>query len=193
MSADNIVRFFDTVPDDIRASSQGWYDSARALALELSPDDIRYGAGVIAALSPMLPWPRNVKLARMIFDGAHDSTLPCLKRNAWKAWIIRKGADPLNILSGEKVLSFYKNILDPSSMSVTIDRHAVDIALDSPGYYQQNGAPNKSEYNAFVKMYDDATAIVNAAGGTSYTSSQLQAMTWTYWRKTRANNYHGEA
>ena len=50
-----------------------------------------------------------------------------LKSNVDKALAILNGAAPLDILGGDKVRTFYGNIVNPWGEGVTIDRHAYDI------------------------------------------------------------------
>jgi hypothetical protein len=46
-----------------------------------------------------------------------------------KALLIRGGASPLDVLGGDKVRSFYKNILNPAdNVTVTIDRTLIRLS-----------------------------------------------------------------
>src|SRR5690349_5596324 len=88
----------------------GWYPRARSIARDIASGDVERGAGVIAALSPMMPWDRNVALARKAFkDGVATGALT---RNCDKATSIVNGAMPLDILGGDKVRAFFANIVD---------------------------------------------------------------------------------
>lgn len=68
---DNLLDLHDSVPEEIRARSQKWYDGARAITDRLSaqynlPD--HSVAGVLAALSPQMDWFKNVSLAHRVID-----------------------------------------------------------------------------------------------------------------------------
>jgi len=158
-----------------------WYDDAHAFAKYLSPNKISKGAGVLAALSPMMGWDSNKKQALRAFQSLTAEGLG-LTANCIKAERILYGADPLTVLSGNKVRAFYSTILDPKGFDIpVIDRHAFDIAvgrvtddatrslLGKRGVYAEFGA-----------------AYVQAAKTAGVSASQMQAVTWVAWRKTKA-------
>ena len=107
-----------------------WYEKAHDIASKMAPGNVEKGAGIIAALSPQTGWGRNLMLAgQMIQTGTTRHTTDSLQ----KAERILQGEKPLDVLRGQKVTSFYKNIVDPSEPhTVTIDRHAHDIAVGVP-------------------------------------------------------------
>ena len=177
----------------MRASSsdildgKAWYANARTLAETLSPGDVSKGAGVIAALSPLQSWPLNVRNATSVFD---TGTCKGLKRNVEKAERIFNGEAPLSVLSGEKVRSFYLNIMgDDTINAVTIDRHAIDVAC---GIVQSDAdraiaIKGKAGYAKVAQMYVEAADIIG-----DVTPSQLQAIVWVYWRRSVIANFHGD-
>lgn len=69
--ADNLTWLYDQVPEEIRAKTRQWYDSANEMTKGFAKD---YGvtheqaAGVTAALSPQNPWDNNVALAKRVMD-----------------------------------------------------------------------------------------------------------------------------
>jgi hypothetical protein len=154
-----------------------WYGVAHDAAKAMS--DLETGAGVIAALSPMMGWERNVMLAYRAFEqGFADG---CLKGNARKADAIMAGNAPLDILGGSKVRSFYANIVNPFGADVTIDRHAFDIVA---GRYttdkEKATLTRKGEYERHADAYREAGIIL---GG--LTGAQVQAITWVTWRRIK--------
>ena len=171
-----------------REDGKNWYRNARVLAETLSPDDVSKGAGVIAALSPLQSWPLNVRNATSVFD---TGTCKGLSRNVDKAERIYNGEAPLSVLSGEKVRSFYLNIMgDDTVNAVTIDRHAIDVAC---GVVQSDAdraaaIKGKAGYGKVAAMYVEAASII---GG--ITPAQLQAIVWVYWRRNVVPNFHGDA
>lgn len=156
--------------DDIR-EGLSWYAGAHAIACEAG--DVRKGAGILSALSPRMPWDRNVKLARIAFH--MPLTGGALGMSIQKANAIREGADPTIALGkGLKTLSFYVNILNPAdAFTVTVDTHAIKVAgidRDSVG---------KKLYNAIADGYREAAEYVGIL------PQQMQAITWTTWRRER--------
>lgn len=166
--------------DDIR-EGMSWYDDARSFAESLDTDVSR-AAGVIAAVSPMLSWPRNKTVARAIYNGQREGL--CLSRNVAAAARIIDGEHPLDVLNGPKVRAFYMAIMGEGE-SVTLDRHAIDIAvgrtLSDSERSMYAGARNRRVIHA---------AYVNAAHRAGISPAAMQAITWVTWRKTRAQAYH---
>lgn len=128
----NIVnKYHQASPEFVKGGNE-WYDKAQEVAHTIGGGDVRRGAGVIAALSPLNNWERNVAEAHeLIKTGNVASAL--LPANVEKARRIHAGEDPLDVLGGHKVTNFFHNIHDPSNPEhVTIDRHAYDIAVGRP-------------------------------------------------------------
>ena len=93
----------------------------------LTPSHI---AGIYAALSPLNGWYSNVSnilsVLRHRWDSRVNTTLP----NHWKALAISYGADPLDVLRGRKVRSFYRGIANPDDLTpIPVDRHLINLAL----------------------------------------------------------------
>ena len=85
-----------------------------------------------------------------------------------------------DILNGSKIVNFFMNIVNPKSNGVTIDRHAVSLAVgrDLQGSSLQMSA---TQYQFFVNAYQIASKKVGLL------PSQLQAVTWVEWRKFKKN------
>lgn len=138
-------------PDQIERGTQ-WYPVAHDLAYVLGDGDIRMGAGLIAALSPLKRWGENVKLAKDASQGhVHGHTGMMLN----KAQAILDGADPETILPmWAKTGHFYLNILDPSDPDpVTIDRHAYDVAVGKNNGNASRGLDSKARYAVLALAY----------------------------------------
>lgn len=162
-------------PDDY-ATGMAWYREANAYAASLD-NDVERAAGVMAAISPMMPWPRNKILAAEIYNGRQGG---CLPDNWVKARRILDGEAPLDVLSGDKVVAFFHNIM-LSPEYVTIDRHAIDIAIGRPLSNKERSVwLGKRKRAVLVKAYENAAKI---AGVSAF---EIQAVTWVVWRKTRA-------
>ena len=121
----------------------------------------------------------------MLTTPAED--MPCLKANARKAKAILESngseAEILDILKGNKVCAFFLNILHPDkAISITIDRHALSIAL---GYWitdEQVRTMTANQYEFFVQCYRWTAASLGI------NPLLLQSTTWETWRRIK-NNY----
>jgi len=156
-----------------------WYREAHALAHRLDPTSPEHAAGVIAAMSPITPWERNVHLAlRAYEDGEASGTLG---RNVEKANRILRGEHPLDVLSGDKVRAFFACIAYPETAdTVCIDRHAFDIAHGRITNDPTRGAlSRKGAYAAVARAY------VRAGEAAGYSAPAVQAITWTTWRRLK--------
>ena len=190
----NITRAMRTImlTDDVSVS-QGvtWYNRARAHAALLDPNNVSRAAGILAALSPLNSWPQNMRLASEVYAG--NRSIGYMSNGANKAYRIFDGEAPLDVLSGNKVRSFYLNIIgDDSVETVTVDRHAVDIACgrvcnDKVRSHWTGG----KRYWLTAQMYVRAAQIINSEFNTEFTGAQIQAITWVWWRKNKAQANHG--
>lgn len=214
----NITAAFRAATDDDRANGRDWYQRARNLAVQLAGDThgvadewaVRQAAGVIAALSPRLAWRKNVEYASRAYAlyfvagqrhplqsrAVWESQMPVLKANARKAWRILEGEDPDVVLGGPKVRAFYFTIVSPDDpRAVVIDRHAFDVAAGQVLDDARRGIVlgRKGAYDAVSTLYRRAASIISRETGEHWTPAEIQATTWTYWRRERAAAYHGEA
>lgn len=162
-----------------------WYRTAHALAARLDPSNVRAAAGVIAALSPMMNWERNMMLAIRAYDDGCASG--ALFGNVRKADAIMAGADPLDILGGDKVRNFFAAIADPESdEAVCIDRHAFDIAVGRvTNDITRRALSRVGVYESFAKVYREAARILTRETGMHVTPAQVQAVTWVAWRRMK--------
>lgn len=223
ISTRNVTRAYRAATDADREAGQVWYARARVLAADLARRERDHGprvragwadvtlveraAGVIAALSPKVSWPRNVRLAEAMYrlyvdrdaNGAAKAlALPgVLGVNAFKAVrILWDGEDPREVLGGPKVRAFWWTIVNPDDpRAVVVDRHAVDVATNRVMTDLERGRLLRpaGAYERVAEVYRRAAVILSAEYGRSITPAQVQATTWTYWRRERAVAYHGEA
>jgi beta-galactosidase GanA len=179
-----MTTFWLATPDEIRQGAS-WYDDAHALALELSPGDPWRGAGVISSFSPLTPWPRNVFLARALFENGgilDGGTLSGSIRNASR---IYNGEHTLDVLKGDKTRAFASAIADPHNSTIaTIDRHAFDIAMGAI----HTDDTRKIGKRVFRELSD---AYVTAANWAGYSVAQMQAITWVTHRRIKGVNANG--
>ena len=128
----NILKKYDEASSATKRSGTEWYLRAHDEAEKVGRGDVKKGAGIIAALSPLTDWDKNVAYAHQLVNTG-DSPSTLIRKNVEKAQRIHFGEDPDKVLGGHKVTAFYKNIVNPSDPEpVTIDRHAYDIAMGHP-------------------------------------------------------------
>jgi hypothetical protein len=154
-----------------------WYQHAHTLARVLAGQhdiSVEQAAGVLAALSPQLSWPRNVAYAEQ-FLATGDA--PVLGRSKRAAARIVAGELPLSVLQGPKVRAFFANIADPSSDAVTVDRHAHDVAVG-----QRFGDARRSLLGRQGGYDLLAAAFRLAAAKVGLQPSAVQAIAWLAWR-----------
>ena len=135
----NILKVWDATTANDRFD---WYEGANLFAHKLAEISCNMGrfttvakvCGVIAALSPMVRWDKNLQLAQQLVTGTAVKDMPCLKTNARKANQILcstgKEDEILAILNGKKTSAFFLNLLHPDkAISLTMDRHAISKAM----------------------------------------------------------------
>jgi hypothetical protein len=195
---ENIIGKYKQASSDFVKGGNEWYSKAHDEATRVGGGDPRRGAGIIAALSPLNNWERNVSEAHeLIKTGNVKSAL--LPANVEKARRIHGGEDPESVLGGHKVTNFFHNIHDPSNPEhVTIDRHAYDIAMGHPfvgaggGKAKRNitegpsghvpmsedlGLSSMGRYKHFVHAYRHAAGELGVD-----LPHQVQATTWVTHR-----------
>lgn len=183
-STTNILRVYRAADADSLRNGMRWYADAHNFARRLDPNNVERAAGIIAALSPLNGWENNKNKAALLYSQNGDGTNVGLFRNVAKAQAIYSGGDPNVILKGDKVMAFYRTIVDPrGDIDPVIDRHAFDIAVGERTNDKRRGIlSRKGVYLSFAAAYREA-AITEGIG-----SAQMQAVTWVFWRK-----FHGIA
>ena len=171
-----------------------WYYVAQELAGEIARRNrvsIECAVGVIAVLSPNNKWRRNLVDAenclKTVAAGGWDSDFKASTygQNKLKAWWIASGKLPKDILGGNKVKSFYANILNPSDPhTVTVDGHAVAVALGARIPLEKSPSLTDKQYEAVADAYRTAASEINtdALAGELLLASQVQAVCWVYYR-----------
>ena len=167
-----------------------WYDRAKRMAAWIAKETNIPEAtviGVMAALSPNNRWERNCKDALTMCqawisgDTTDDFKVSCYNTMKQKAWSILEDDlttddDILSRLNGQKIRSFYSNIrgLD----EVTIDGHALNIARGKrEGLTSDKTNMGKKQYRELQAAY------VAAAKRVKVKPHELQAITWTTWKR----------
>ncbi len=164
-----------------------WYDYAGRFCAGLDADhSLPQGtsAGVIAALSPLNNWqtqidytPRIISQAVALIDegrNPHSAITLSFHKNKDKAARILQGESPLDVLGGDKVRNFYRNLTGDFD-AVTIDRHAIKIA----GFSSLSADEGKLTGKVYAEISD---AFKSAAHVLKLAPCEIQALTWCYWR-----------
>ena len=182
---DNILSTFNARTRTEHDAGMAWYDSANALALDLTPNDVWKGAGILASFSPLTPWNRNVILARAMVDSNGTMDSGTLKTSLNAARRIYLGEHTLDVLKGDKTRAFASAIANPSGSTIaTIDRHAYDIAM---GAYHTDDT-RKIGKRVFREL---SAAYVDAANWCEIGVAQMQAITWVTHRRIKGIHYAG--
>lgn len=182
--ADNIL----SVYEEARATAPGlvdaginWYVDSGSKARAITGLDMVKATGIVAALSPQTSWAKNVLNAGTLVS---TGDAPTFKTNVRKALRILGGEHPSDVLGGNKVVAFYNNLLDPyASKHVTVDRHAVNIALGGLVGGSAKALEAVGKYDAVAFAYSVAGAKVNLR------PCEIQAVTWLAWRTIHASAY----
>lgn len=196
-TVDNVLAVYRGASADNIRFGLSWYYVAHNAALTMGGGrawHLSRNAGIIAALSPMNGWDNNVRKARQLVSQRGRVTITesggngiGLGNNVAKAIAIYRGAEPLDILGGDKVRAFYQTILDPSAdIDPVIDRHAFDIAVGEVTDEKRRGIlGRKGVYSDFARVY--RIAAKQAGIG----ASQMQAITWVAWREAKGIHWAG--
>lgn len=164
------------------ADKYDWYKEANQLANKWS---IKYKielpkvCGVIAALSPLKSWDENKRISEAFIKGNRRGHTNLFISKA--ASILDTDTNIESILRGSKIVSFYRNILQPDcDKFITIDRHSLSIAvgLKMTDESMKMTAP---QYNFFVACYRELAKELNIS------PVLLQSTTWLYWRRINTN------
>ena len=186
----NILKTYRIATVEDVANGVEWYDRAKRMAAWIAKETNLPEAtviGVMAALSPNNRWERNCKdtlsmcQAWINGDSLDDFKVSCYNTMKQKAWSIlqddlQDDEDILTRLNGQKIRSFYSNIrgLD----EVTIDGHALNIARGKrEGLTSDKTNMGKKQYRELQAAY------VSAAKRVKVKPSELQAITWTTWKR----------
>ena len=168
-----ILGHYERATPGQRDDGRQWYPAAQAAALALAAgtDFSRTQcAGVIAALSPRISWSQNLRAAGLMVDAASwdwaDAPVVAgLPNNRAKAWRILKGERPDRVLGGDKVTSFFANIMGDTD-AVTIDVWACRVAG------LETTSVTAKQYAAVRAAYTDAARLAGE------TPRNMQAITW---------------
>jgi hypothetical protein len=186
----NIIK---TYKQSNQSELNDWYQEAHDFGIEVSEMfegvSKRQVLGIISALSPLKEWNKNKELA---VDLISTGTCGHMGRN------IQKGRDILaikgsnyrecdsmvldfkirKILNGEKTKAFYTNMVYPSGKGVTVDRHAIAIAIGRTATDKEQSI-SKQVYTFIENCYIMTSETLNLA------PLHLQSITWQTWKRIK--------
>lgn len=187
----SILAFYNAATVSELKEGLFWYNEAHSYCKELSERfnlPIQVIAGIIAVYSPQTGWIENKRFALSFLinpKNRHKSLVQDLK--ARKIIKLSNEDKIYHLISSNQFLksrSFFLNIINPDIVTnVTIDRHAIAITLQRPDSVQP--LPDRfaqmtiAQYNFFQAAY------VQAAKELDILPQQLQAITWTVYRRLR--------
>ncbi len=179
----NILSIYDQC-----TSTTYWYQEANTYAKYLADqfnmhgdNDVSRVCGIISALSPLKSWDENKRIAYQFLQSGNGKHTKVFKG---KAKDILESDGKLetiaDILNGNKITSFYLNILEPDNdIPVTIDRHALSIAMDRSLSAQMTF----NQYMFFANCY----RIASKKRG--IIPSLMQSTTWVKWRELKKDKF----
>lgn len=182
-TVDNILQIYNQSTD-----FTDWYTNAHLFACSLCkymPTEslssaLRKACGIIAALSPLKSWQENKLIAESFLRNGNGRHTKAFKQKAKDILNSDGEVDTIaTILNGNKITSFFLNILNPeTSQAVTIDRHAISIAVGQSLTGDDLKTTN-NQYQFFSNCYRIAGEKVGVP------ALQMQAITWVKWRELK--------
>jgi hypothetical protein len=183
----NIISIYNQVSRDKITLSILWYHNAHNFCLATSAKfglSLEIVAGVLAILSPRNKWENNkqdcINIIEAYLSGKNLDSIKVrtFNKNKQKAWNLLKTKNVE--ISGQKVKSFYRNIVNPFGMEdVTVDTWAVRVALNNS---KSTLSPNKTQYKIIKEAYQKAFNELSNRDVFLRTPSQLQAICWEHIR-----------
>jgi hypothetical protein len=162
-----------------------WYQQAnhfaRGLAIKYNVP-LSVACGVIASLSPLKSWTENKLIAESFLRNGNGKHTQAFIDKAKQIKASNGDVETIAlILNGNKTISFFINILEPNQQNfVTIDRHALSIAIGRNIQEHEGKGITYTQYQFFVNAY-------NVAGTKAGISPVLmQSITWETWRENKS-------
>jgi len=186
----NIIKTYN---QKTQSELNDWYQEAHDFGIEVSGMfkgvSKRQVLGIISALSPLKEWNKNKELAvDLILTGTcGHMTLNIQKARdilAIKGSSFRDGDAMVldfkirKILNGEKTKAFYSNMTYPKGNGVTIDRHAIAIAIGRNATDKEQ-AISKQVYTFIENCYIMVAETLGLA------PLHLQSITWQTWKRIK--------
>lgn len=186
----NILKVYDKATAEEVEAGISWYARAKSkceVIAETNSLALTTFTGVVSALSPNNKWVRNINDATgmvqvyRVGGNVEEVTVCTYKSMRAKAWSILDGrvvdkGEVLAILNGQKIRAFAECILGDDTC--VVDGHAYNIA-----HGKRLGLTeiNKLTPKVFKELQG---AYVRAGKRRGLKAYEMQACTWTAWRRT---------
>lgn len=195
----SILAVFFSATTSETIEGQRWYSDARLFCEQVAATylgGIEHGkvktvAGVLSAVSPSNRWERNkIDAEALVKEHSRGGDCSNIKvcsygSNKVKAIQILDGREPLDVLSGQKVRSFYGCVLGEKD-SVCVDGHAYSIWLGERVATSKTPKISEKLYSSIAADYACAAEQISTITGESWIAAQVQAVTWVAWRRMTA-------
>lgn len=181
----NILKVYKVSADYER---NDWYREAHNFGVEVSTFmksfknidvSVNQVLGVVSALSPLKEWEKNKEIAVDFILTGDCGHMGANKRKARQ--ILDYGCSDdniLEILSGPKTSRFYMNMMYPDGTGVTVDRHAIAIAIGRTATDKEQSLTPKA-YEFIEKCY------IMTAETLGLDPLHLQSITWQTWKRIK--------
>lgn len=157
------IELFNESTTEQRHLGLNWYLRANGAAKRISKltgVSIPKVCGVISALSPNNKWERNLFDAELFINNPSLETKVCTytanRVKALKILGTPNDSDIINILGGTKTKSFYSNILNKNSETVTVDLwmyRAAELSMSDKNYKLISGVITELAAMVNLKPY----------------------------------------
>lgn len=187
----NILKFYNTATVSELKEGMFWYNEAHSYCKELSGRfnlPVQVVAGIIAVYSPQTDWLSNKRFALSFLINPKNRYRSLVQDIKARKILKLNNEDKIySLISNKNFLkskSFFLNLLNPDIVTnVTIDRHAIAITIQNP---DNVAALNNNMAQITVAQYNFfQSAYVRAAKELDILPHQLQAITWTVYRRLR--------
>lgn len=195
----SIIRFYEESTLTEWKDGMEWYNTAHNYAKELSGRynlTVQQIAGLIAVFSPQAGWLENKRYTVSFLINPNKpvrSAVQCDKAKHILSLTNESDIYHALALNGKafKTKAFFLNIQNPDiATAVTIDRHAIAIAIQEPSNVyaldSKYGQLTEAQYKFFASCYQKAAKKLNIL------PHQLQAITWVTYRRLRDLKAHSE-
>ena len=181
----NILKVYKV---SVNSEQNDWYSEAHQFGVEVSSFlksfknydvTVNQVLGIVSALSPLKEWEKNKEIAVDFILTGDCGHMGANKRKA-RAILDCDGSDDkiLEILSGPKTSRFYMNMMYPDGTGVTVDRHAIAIAIGRTATNKEQALTPKA-YTFIEKCY------IMTAETLGLDPLHLQSITWQAWKRIK--------
>tara|TARA_R100001198_G_scaffold56975_1_gene32572 strand:+ start:1583 stop:2182 length:600 start_codon:yes stop_codon:yes gene_type:complete len=181
----NILKVYKV---SVNSEQNDWYREAHQFGVEVSSFlksfknydvTVNQVLGIVSALSPLKEWEKNKEIAVDFILTGDCGHMGANKRKA-REILDCNGSDDkiLEILSGPKTSRFYMNMMYPDGTGVTVDRHAIAIAIGRTATNKEQALTPKA-YTFIEKCY------IMTAETLGLDPLHLQSITWQAWKRIK--------